>query len=158
MFIDHITEYQLIQKLIRKLPAVDPHTTLVLNVSPDYSSTVSMHVAHHLSQDGKMLDMLAVEVPYPKEDKNSYQIIFKEQAAKFSAVYSKVILCEAAVLSGGNYRWLKEILLSVGYKEEDIITTALIQKVDSITDCDYVGEYATTMPEFYYERYNKNWE
>jgi hypothetical protein len=158
MFIDHITEYQLIQKLIRKLPAVDPHNTLVLNVSPDYSSTVSMHVAHHLSQDGKMLDMLAVEVPYPKEDKGSYQIIFKEQADKFSAVYSKVILCEAAVLSGGNYRWIKEILLSVGYKEEDIITTALIQKVESITDCDYVGEYATTMPEFYYERYNKNWE
>lgn len=158
MYIDHLTEYQLIQNLIRKIPLVDPWTTLVLNVSPDYSSTVSMHVAHHLSQGGKMLDMFPVDVPYPKVDKHMYEIEFRENAVHFPVRYDKVILCEAAVLSGNNYRWIKEVLLDLGYENDDIITVALIQKVESIFDCDYVGEYATSMPEFYYERYNKHWE
>lgn len=158
MYIDHLTEYQLIQNLIRKLPAVDPFATLVLNVSPDYSSTVSMHMAHHLSQGGRMLDMFGVEVPYPKEDKHMYEVVFRENAVRFPVLYDKIILCEAAVLSGNNYRWIKEALLDLGYENDDIITTALIQKVESVFYCDYVGEYASSMPEFYYERYNKNWE
>lgn len=158
MYIDHLKEHQLIQTLIRKIPVVDPWTTVVLNVSPDYSSTFSMHMAHHLSQGGKMLDMYPVDVPFPKEDKHMYEVHFRESIARFSVLYDKIILCEAAVLSGNNYRWIKEALLDLGYENDDIITTALVQKVNSVFECDYVGEYSSTMPEFYYERYNKNWD
>jgi hypothetical protein len=158
MYIDHLKEYQLIQNLIRRIPVVDPWTAVVLNVSPDYSSTVSMHMAHHLSLGGKMLDMYPVDVPFPKEDKHMYEISFRENIHRFPALYDKVILCEAAVLSGNNYRWIKDVLLDVGYRDEDIISTALVQSISSSFDCDFVGEYSSTMPEFYYERYNKAWE
>jgi hypothetical protein len=117
-----------------------------------------MHMAHHLSLGGKMLDMYPVDVPFPNEDKHMYEISFRENIHRFPALYDKVILCEAAVLSGNNYRWIKEVLLEMGYKDQDIITTALIQMVGSSFDCDFVGEYSSSMPEFYYERYNKNWE
>ena len=92
MYIDHLKEYQLIQNLIRRIPVVDPWTTVVLNVSPDYSSTVAMHMAHHLSQGGKMLDMYPVDVPYPKEDKHMYEINFRENIQRFPVLYDKVIL------------------------------------------------------------------
>jgi hypothetical protein len=158
MYIDHLKEHQLIQTLIRRIPCVDPWTTVVLNVSPDYSSTFSMHMAHHLSAGGKMLDMYPVDVPFPQEDKHMYEVNFREAAARFPVLYDKIILCEAAVLSGNNYRWIKEVLLDLGYENDDIITTSLVQNVSSSFECDYVGEYSSSMPEFYYERYNKHWE
>ena len=158
MYIDHLKEHQLIQTLIRRLPCVDPWTTVVLNVSPDYSSTFSMHMAHHLSAGGKMLDMYPVDVPFPQEDKHMYEVNFREGAARFPVLYDKVILCEAAVLSGNTFRWIKEVLLDLGYENDDIITTALVQNVTSTFECDFVGEYSSSMPEFYYERYNKHWD
>lgn len=159
MYIDHIKEYQMIQSLIRQVPAVDPITTVVLNVSPDYSSSISMHMAHHLSVGGKMLDMFPVDVPFPKERKESYENLFRKSSAFFfPGVYDKVILCEAAVLSGNNYIWIKQVLLDLGYKNDQIITTSLIEMTTSVFNCDYVAEYSTKMPEFYYERYNKHWD
>lgn len=158
MYVDHIKEYDLIQRLLRRLPVVDPWTTAVLNVSPDYSSIVSMQVAHHLSQGGKMLDLFCVDVPYPGEDKHRYEVLFKDLIKPMPIIYDKIILCEAVVLSGKNYKWIKNALLDAGYENDDIITIALLQRSDSIFECDYVGEYCSEMPEFYWERYNKHWD
>ena len=158
MYIDNLKEYNLIQELFKKLPAVDPYKTLVLNISPDYSSTVSMQIAHYLSQDGKMLDIEEVDVPFPGENRGYYEQYFKQLTLNFSTKYDKVILCEAAVLSGKNYTWLKEILLDKGYKNDEIITVALLEMNSSIFKSDYVGEYISDMPEFYWERYNKHWD
>jgi hypothetical protein len=158
MYIDNLKEYNLIQELFKKLPTVDPYKTLILNISPDYSSTVSMQIAHYLSQDGKMLDIEGVNVPYPGENRDYYEQDFKQLSLNFSTKYDKVILCEAAVLSGKNYTWLKEILLDRGYKNEEIITVALLEMNVSIFKSDYVGEYISDMPEFYWERYNKHWD
>jgi hypothetical protein len=65
---------------------------------------------------------------------------------------------EAAVLSGNNYTWIKEMLLDMGYENDDIITVALIEMNSSVFKCDYVQAYTDTIPEFYWERYNKHWD
>jgi hypothetical protein len=157
IYIDHLKEYSLLQSLMQKLPNVDPYRTLVINVSPDYSSTVAMQIAHYLSDHGKMLDLFELDVPYPGESKEPYLHKFKKEFEERIPKYNKVVLCEAAVLSGKNYTWIKETLLEYGYKSEDIITVALLEMETSVFKSDFVGEYIDRMPEFYWERYNKNW-
>jgi hypothetical protein len=158
IYIDHLKEYSLLQGLMQTLPKVDPYTTLVINVSPDYSSTVAMQIAHYLSDEGKMLDLFELDVPYPGEGKDFYLLKFIKEFEKHIPKYKKVILCEAAVLSGKNYTWIKEVLLKYGYKDEDILTVALLEMKSSIFKSDFVGEYIDSMPEFYWEKYNKNWD
>lgn len=158
MYIDHIKEHTLIQGLLARLPKVNPYFTAVFNVSPDYSSNVAMQVAHYLSDHGKMLDLFPVEVPYPGEDAGIYQEAFKEAVQQITYKYEKIILVEAAVLSGNNYTWIKEFLLGLGYEDEDIITVSLLELFTSKFKCDFVGEYSLDMPEFYWERYNKHWD
>ena len=80
MYIDNLKEYELIQSLLNMLPRVDAKNTVILNVSPDYSSTVAMHIAHHLSEDGEMLDMVSVDVPYPDQDRDYYELKFKRES------------------------------------------------------------------------------
>jgi len=162
MYIDYFKEYELIQGLLRGIkssfPKIDPYFTAVFNVSPDYSSNVAMQLAHYLSNHGKMLDLFPVEVPYPKEDPGLYQEAFKEAVKQITYKYDKIILVEAAVLSGNNYTWIKEYLLDMGYENDDIITVSLIELYTSKFKCDFVGEYSIEMPEFYWERYNKHWD
>jgi hypothetical protein len=157
----HITykkEYALIQSLFKTIPNTNSIRTLVLNVSPDYSSIVAMQLAHHLSVDGKMLDLVSVDVPYPQEDKGIYKEKFEQINKEFKNKYDKIILVEAAVLSGNNYTWLSKCLKDIGYKDEDIITVALLEMSSSIFKCDYVSEYVDSIPEFYWERYNIHWD
>lgn len=151
-------EYALIQSLFKVIPNTNSIRTLVLNVSPDYSSIVAMQLAHHLSVDGKMLDLISVDVPYPQEDKDVYKEKFEQINKEFKNKYDKVILVEAAVLSGNNYTWLSKCLKDIGYKDEEIITVALLEMSSSIFKCNYVGEYIDSMPEFYWERYNIHWD
>jgi ABC-type uncharacterized transport system YnjBCD permease subunit len=158
MYIDHLAEYQLLQTLLHKLPKVDPLKTVVLNVSPDYSSTVAMQIAHYLSDKGHMLDIITVDVPYPGESKDLYVEAFKETSLKLINEYNQVILCEAAVLSGKNYTWLKDILVTRGYSDNNIISVALLEMYSSTFKSTFVGEYIKDMPEFYWERYNKAWD
>ena len=158
MYIDFLKEYELIQALLKRLPRVDPDDTVVLNVSPDYSSKVAMEIAHHLSEEGNMLDMVSLEVPYPSEERDYYELKFKKESMILPVLYDKVILVEAAVLSGNNYTWIKERLLDRGFKEECIITVALTEMNTSKFKCDYVQAYTDTIPEFYWERYNKHWD
>ena len=46
----------------------------------------------------------------------------------------------------------------MGYENDDIITVALIEMNSSKFKCDYVQAYTDTIPEFYWERYNKHWD
>jgi len=158
MYVDFIREYQLIQRLLHSLPKCDPKETAVFCVSPDYSGNVAMQVCHHLSKDGIMPDLFWVDVPYPKEDVRPYVIQFNNFLEEIGNKYEKFFLVEAAVLSGNNYTWLVHMMLDRGYDRDDIVTVALIQHTDSIFDCDVVGDYSTSMPEFYYERYNVFWD
>ena len=117
-----------------------------------------IELCDNLSEGGTMLDMIGVDVPYPGEERDYYELKFKKESMILPVLYDKIILVEAAVLSGNNYTWIKERLLDRGYENDDIITVALIEMNSSKFKCDYVQAYTDTIPEFYWERYNKHWD
>lgn len=138
---------------------IHPKNTLIINVSPDYSSTVAMHLAHALSKDGDMLDVLPVDVPFPGEMPDKYQRAFREFLDYHHLNYDNFILVEAAVLTGGNYTWMIEMMEQQGIDRSHIITAALYQSELSTFTCDCAGVvFKGPMVEFYYERYNKYWD
>lgn len=143
----------------KHFPQIHPSNTLIINVSPDYSSAVSMYLAHALSKEGQMLDMLSVDVPYPGELAAPYQQKFQEFLDFHHLQYDYFILVEAAVLTGKNYSWMVDMMEKQGIDRSHIITTALLQSEHSVFSCDCVGNiFNGHMVEFYYERYNKHWD
>jgi len=155
--ISFIEEYEVTQRLLAKLPKVDALNTLVINVSPDYSSIITQRILHHLSSNGHLPHLDHVDVPYPGEHYEPYRATFRNKSETYSILYDKVVICEAAVLSGRNYTWIQEILYDRGFEKDDIISVALFEHKDSVFKCDYVGEHCDYMPDFHWETYNVNW-
>ena len=66
LFVSRIKErnliYTLSEKILETYPDITPANTLVIMVSPDYSATVAMHIAHNLSKDGEMCDVLPIHI------------------------------------------------------------------------------------------------
>ena len=152
----------LTNKVIEAYPDISPANTLVVMVSPDYSATVAMHVAHNLSKDGEMCDILPIHVAYPDEDVYKYVRKADEDIdswLNFSDVqYKYYLLVEAGVIRGGTYTWLSKLfrkkLMGV------TITTTLYENIGSKFQSDVVGEYYDDTKQdltFYYERENKHW-
>jgi hypothetical protein len=166
LFVSRIKErnliYTLSEKILETYPDINPANTLVIMVSPDYSATVAMHIAHNLSKDGEMCDVLPIHVPYPDED--VYKYVRKadqdiDNWFKFSdTVYLNYLLVEAGVIRGGTYTWLKKLLNKrlCG----NIITTTLYENIGSKFKSDIVAEYYDDIKQdltFYFERENKHW-
>ena len=152
----------LTNKLIEKYPDVSADNTLLVMVSPDYSATVAMHLAHNLSKDGDMCDILPIHVPYP--DENEYKYVRKADQDidawfKFSNVeYKHYLLVEAGVIRGGTYTWFSKLLRNK--LNGTIITTSLYENIGSRFKSDVVGEYYDDTKQdltFYFERENKHW-
>lgn len=165
MFISKELEYSLLEKLVGLVKdldlSVDRDKLGVFCVSPDYSSIVGLRVLHALSRDGELPQYAFLDVAYPddpKEKKETYQQIVQMMLPYYKKALDKVIFVEAAVLTGNNYKWIKEEFIKAGFKEEDIITVALLESKDSVFKCDLVGQHVDDMPEFYWEEYNKHWE
>lgn len=144
-------------------PDLTPDNTLVLMVSPDYSATVAMHVAHSLSKDGEMCDILPIHIPYPDE-KNIEN--YKAKASRdvddyflFSdKQYTNYLLVEAGVIRGGTYTWLTNLLRSK--LTGRVITAALFENTGSKFKSDVVANYYNDNNldlTFYFEEYNKHW-
>lgn len=166
-FIDATTEaalvIQLCESIKHKYPKLSPENTLVLMVSPDYSATAAMHVAHALSKDGEMCEILPIHVPYPDE-KNIEPWISKAKNDlssfhQFCKIpFENYLLVEAGVIRGGTYTWLTNLLhMSV---RGNVITTALFENVGSKFKSDIVCTYYNDEIQdltFYYERENKHW-
>lgn len=167
LFVNAETEEKIIKTLPRRILAefsdLTPQNTLVLMVSPDYSATLAMHVAHALSKDGEMCDILPIHVPFP-DDKNIERWVTKaEQDLKsFHAfenkLYKNYLLVESGVIRGGTYTWLTNLLINE-YSGR-IITTTAYENIHSDFKSDIVLEYYNDEEEeltFYFERYNKHW-
>ena len=159
-------EQVLITRLIKLIqesyPELNPENTLVIMVSPDYSATVAMHVAHGLSKEGEMCDILPIHVAYPDEDVEPYLTkAIKDIDAWFEfsdTPYENYLLVEAGVIRGGTYSWLTNLLkLKL---RGNIITSSLYENIGSKFKSNVVAEYyddATEDLTFYYERENKHW-
>lgn len=153
---------ELSKKIMDKYPDLSSDNTLVIMVSPDYSATVAMQVAHNLSKDGDMCDILPIHVPYPDEDEYIYVRKADQDIDnwfKFSEDnYKYYLLVEAGVIRGGTYTWLTKLLRNK--VTGTIITTSLYENVGSRFKSDVVGEYYDDTKQdltFYFEAYNKHW-
>jgi hypothetical protein len=165
--IDRDKEFQLIENLcmdIRQLfPFINASNTLLLMVSPDYSATVAMHVAHELSHDGEMMDILPISVPYPDQTKEPFitmaSEVMRRHIENLHSGYDYFLLVEAAVIRGSNYRWLTSLIKEL-YNPK-IITAALLENSGSVYKSDVVAEYYNNELQdvtFYYERFNRHWQ
>lgn len=159
MYVTREHEWAAIEKVFAAIKTYDvtPENSVILNVSPDYSSTVAMHLAHFLSRDGEMMDMIPVDVAYPDEDSAKYWKKFSKLVAKLIP-YRNIILVEAGVITGKNYAFMVKELTAAGY---NTITVALYENQHSTFKCDVVAEYydaETEELEFYYEEYNRHWD
>jgi hypothetical protein len=75
--------------------------------------------------------------------------------------FKKLVLIEAGIIRGGNWKWMLDVLYRWGYNREDITLVAMCENTGSKVKSDYVGEYYDDQQEelmFYFERFNKHWE
>lgn len=163
-FISRVDEQHMIRRLEKFIRdnekfRIDPIDTLLINVSPDYSSIVSQNLIHFLSTD-EPLDMLSLDVPYPGENYRGYEIKFLNDFKEYREIYNNFILVEAAVISGNNYTWIVNAMKEFfDINNNNILTTALYQQKDSKYKCDIVGEiFDDKMIQFAWESYNKYWD
>ena len=160
-FITRDKESELIDRLLTVVDSsnYNPKTTAVVMVSPDYSATVAMHLAHAWSQAGEMLPILTLDVPYPDETVDDYLNTLLARKLEFTK-YQHLVLVEAGIIRGGNWQWILKTLGDLGFDRKQITLVALCENIHSKTKSDYVGEYYDdTEAElmFYFERFNKHW-
>ena len=160
-FITREKEWELIQRLLTIVDSsdFDPSTTALIMASPDYSATVAMHLAHAWSRNGDMLPIIPVDVTYPDEDPDPYISKMLMQAPDIRP-YNKVIMVEAGIIRGGNWKWMVDVLHLWGYTRKDITLVALCENMNSKVKSDYVAEYYnddTHELMFYFEKFNKHW-
>ena len=161
-YISREKEAELINKLLTIVDTTEitPDTCAIIMASPDYSATVAMHLAHAWSQGGDMIPIIPIDVTYPDEDPEYYINKMKYDLEWYIRLPKKLILVEAGIIRGGNWKWMLEVLYELGYSRDDITLVALMENVNSREKSDYVGEYYDDEKEelmFYYERYNKHW-
>jgi len=161
-FITREREWELIQRLqtIVNTENHTPNNSAVLMISPDYSATVAMHLAHSWSFKGNIINIIPVEVPYPDESDIDYQNKLRMQISDIK-LYDKLILVEAGIIRGSNWNWILKVLMNeFGYSRLDITTVAMCENINSIVKSDYVAEYYDDEKQelmFYFEKFNKHW-
>jgi hypothetical protein len=167
-FVDIETEKILLDLLpkiiISRYPDLNPENTAVLMVSPDYSASAAMHVAHGLSKDGEMCAVLPIHVPYPDEkDIEPWLIKAKKDIDIFHEFceghFENYVLVESGVIRGGTYTWLVNLLKD--NVSGRIITTTFFENIHSRFKSNIVLRYYDdTIHDltFYYEKENKHWK
>lgn len=151
--------------VVKKLyPDLTPANTLVVMVSPDYSASAAMHLAHGLSKDGEMCDILPIHVPFPDEAVDKYIIRAENDLRNHLAFenkeYDNYVLVEAGVIKGGTFTWLTELFNRVCTGSK-IITIALYENVHSKFQSSLAMSYYDGSREdltFYFEKENKHWK
>lgn len=161
-FITREKEAELINKLLTIVDSteINPDNCAIIMASPDYSATVAMHLAHAWSQGGDMIPIIPIDVTYPDEDSEYYINKMKYDLEWYIRLPKKLVLVEAGIIRGGNWKWMLEVLYELGYSRDDITLVALMENINSREKSDYVGEYYDDEKEelmFYFERYNKHW-
>jgi hypothetical protein len=161
MTVDPLSEQLMIRRLSYKLQEAGynaGNSTLVA-VSSDYSSIAWQVLRHHLSHDGEICEGFTVDVPYPDErwtNKTSSKILNACLSVEFK---KHLILIEAGVIRGSNYRALTDLLF-VHYPDQNVITATLYENVHSAFKSDFVAEYYDDTKSdltFWWEVYNKHW-
>jgi hypothetical protein len=154
-------EHELINKLgimLRNAGFNASNSTLVA-VSSDYSSIAWQILRHFLSHDGEVCDGFTVDVPYPDQAWNDEFERLALQACKTVCFNDNLILIEAGVIRGSNYRRLCD-LIHKHYPGQVIVTSTVFENVHSAFKSEFVARYyddETQDLTFWWEAYNKHW-
>ncbi len=163
-------ENSLIEDLISKIKkqVVGEETfvatkSLIINVSPDYSSIVSMRLAHGLSKDGEMLNIIGLDTAYSddtKEKRDSYKMLAEgllgvvAQSKAFTTIF---VVC-SEVETGDTFSRVYSKLKEVTEGEVKLHTVALVERNSSKFQSDFVGLYSEKPVKFWWEEFNTHRE
>jgi hypothetical protein len=134
------------------------NSTLVA-VSSDYSSIAWQVLRHFLSHDGEVCDGFTVDVPYPDQAWSGEFERLALQACKTVFFRDNLILIEAGVIRGSNYRRLCD-LIHKNFPGQVVVTSTVFENVHSAFKSEFVARYyddETQDLTFWWEAYNKHW-
>lgn len=159
-------ETDLILKLSEDLLAkgFNASNTVIISVSADYSNIVGQILRHSLSHGGEICDGFSIDVPYPDQEWDStyfYELQSLLNLYKYKLDNKKILLVEAGVIRGSNYRFIIDYFNNNLGLVEDIYTLALFENSSSKFKSDFVGQFYDDEIEdltFWWERYNKHWQ
>jgi hypothetical protein len=162
MMVDLFSEAIQIKKLADQLRTVgyDASNSTLVAVSSDYSSIAWQVLRHQLSHDGEVCDGFTVDVPYPDQQ---WDVRFELKILKDCVgtdFKENLILIEAGVIRGSNYKRLTELLAKT-YPDQKVVTATLYENTHSAFKSDYVAEYyddTVSDLTFWWEVYNKHWK
>ena len=137
--------------------------SIIVTVSTDYSSIAGQVIRHKLTHEGEIAEGFGVDVPYPDQVWNGQFI--NEVCSMFllhrkSIGMKNIILVEAGVIRGSNYKKLVDLIRGSLEMDNNIITTTLFENISSAFKSDYVAAYyddATDDLTFSWEKENKHW-
>ena len=137
--------------------------TVIVTVSTDYSSNVGQLLRHALTKDGEVCDGFGLDVPYPDETWDSDFINELEALVKlfkYKIENKKILLVEAGVIRGSNYKFMIDYLENKLNLQEEIYTLALFENSSSKFKSDFVGEFYDNDTQdltFWWEKENNHW-
>jgi hypothetical protein len=137
--------------------------TVIVTVSTDYSSNVGQLLRHVLTKDGEVCDGFGLDVPYPDETwdsdfTNELEALVK--LFKYKIENKKILLVEAGVIRGSNYKFMIDYLENKLNLQEEIYTLALFENSSSKFKSDFVGEFYDNDTQdltFWWEKENNHW-
>jgi hypothetical protein len=138
--------------------------TVIISVSADYSSIVGQLLRHSLSHEGEICDGFSIDVPYPDQEWDSVYVNELKTLTdlyKYKLINKKILLVEAGVIRGSNYKFVTDYLKSNLGLTEEIYTLALFENSSSNYKSNFVGEFYNDETQdltFWWERYNKHWK
>lgn len=137
--------------------------TVIVTVSTDYSSNVGQLLRHTLTHNEEICDGFGIDVPYPDEVWDSSYIRELETLInlyKYKFANKKILLVEAGVIRGSNYKFIIDYLKNNLKITEEIYTLALYENSSSKFESNFVGEYYNDNTQdltFWWEKDNKHW-
>jgi hypothetical protein len=137
--------------------------TVIVTVSTDYSSNVGQLLRHALTKDGEICDGFGLDVPYPDETWDSDFINELEaliKLFKYKIENKKILLVEAGVIRGSNYKFMIDYLENKLNLQDEIYTLALFENSSSKFKSDFVGEFYDNDTQdltFWWEKENNHW-
>jgi hypothetical protein len=162
MEVDLFAEAVKINKLADQLKAAGfnaSNSTLVA-VSSDYSSIAWQVLRHQLSFAGEICEGFTVDVPYPDQKwDESFAVPILNACLKHKFKLN-LILIEAGVIRGSNYRNLVD-LLGRSHPVQRVVTATLFENTHSKFKSMFVAEYyddTVSDLTFWWEVYNKHWK
>jgi len=166
LYVDPIREIRCIESVAEALTkaGLNASNSVVVTVSTDYSSIAGQIIRHELTYEGEIADGFGVDVPYPDQQ---WDTRFVNEACSMFLLHNRsigvknIILVEAGVIRGSNYKTLINLLRQSLEIDNNIITVALFENKHSAFKCDHVAELYDDEVEdltFWWEKENNHWK